>query len=183
MAAPRAASRSTPQPLEAGAGIAVAPLHAGDDPVRRPHTDVMAPDMGTNEQVMAWFMDTYSMYQGQTVTEIVTGKPVAVGGTAGAAGSHRPRRRPSRPAGDERARPSTAAAPPRWCRGSAMLARYTALELAPARPQGDRRSPTTPARCYDAQGPRCSGADAHTPASTACSPASPTSWLSIPPES
>ena len=48
-----------------------------------PHTDVMAPDMGTNEQVMAWFMDTYSMYQGQTVTEIVTGKPVATGGTLG----------------------------------------------------------------------------------------------------
>ncbi|ABA05540.1 Glu/Leu/Phe/Val dehydrogenase [Nitrobacter winogradskyi Nb-255] len=48
-----------------------------------PHTDVMAPDMGTNEQVMAWFMDTYSMYQGRTVTEIVTGKPVSTGGTLG----------------------------------------------------------------------------------------------------
>ena len=48
-----------------------------------PHTDVMAPDMGTNEQVMAWFMDTYSMHQGHTVTEIVTGKPVASGGTLG----------------------------------------------------------------------------------------------------
>lgn len=48
-----------------------------------PHTDVMAPDMGTNEQVMAWFMDTYSMYQGQTVNEIVTGKPVSAGGTLG----------------------------------------------------------------------------------------------------
>src|SRR3984957_7111023 len=48
-----------------------------------PHVDVMAPDMGTNEQVMAWFMDTYSMYQGRTVTEIVTGKPVASGGTEG----------------------------------------------------------------------------------------------------
>jgi glutamate dehydrogenase (NAD(P)+) len=48
-----------------------------------PHTDVMAPDMGTNEQVMAWFMETYSMYQGRTVTEIVTGKPVASGGTEG----------------------------------------------------------------------------------------------------
>jgi len=48
-----------------------------------PHTDVMAPDMGTNEQVMAWFMDTYSMYQGRTVTEIVTGKPVGCGGTVG----------------------------------------------------------------------------------------------------
>ncbi len=48
-----------------------------------PHTDVMAPDMGTNEQVMAWFMDTYSMYQGRTVPEIVTGKPVSSGGTLG----------------------------------------------------------------------------------------------------
>jgi glutamate dehydrogenase (NAD(P)+) len=48
-----------------------------------PHTDIMAPDMGTNEQVMAWFMDTYSMYQGRTVQEIVTGKPVASGGTLG----------------------------------------------------------------------------------------------------
>lgn len=46
-------------------------------------TDVMAPDMGTNEQVMAWFMDTYSMYQGQTINEIVTGKPVSAGGTLG----------------------------------------------------------------------------------------------------
>jgi glutamate dehydrogenase (NAD(P)+) len=48
-----------------------------------PHTDVMAPDMGTNAQVMAWFMDTYSMYNGHTVTEIVTGKPVECGGTLG----------------------------------------------------------------------------------------------------
>ncbi len=48
-----------------------------------PHTDVMAPDMGTNEQVMAWFMDTYSMHVGHAVPEIVTGKPVALGGTAG----------------------------------------------------------------------------------------------------
>ena len=48
-----------------------------------PHIDVMAPDMGTDEQVMAWFMDTYSMHQGRTVTEIVTGKPVSAGGTAG----------------------------------------------------------------------------------------------------
>ncbi len=48
-----------------------------------PRVDVMAPDMGTNEQVMAWFMDTYSMYQGVTVPEIVTGKPVGTGGTLG----------------------------------------------------------------------------------------------------
>lgn len=48
-----------------------------------PHTDVMGPDMGTNEQVMAWFMDTYSVYRGHAVNEIVTGKPVSVGGTEG----------------------------------------------------------------------------------------------------
>ena len=52
-------------------------------PFVSPHTDVMAPDMGTNEQVMAWFMDTYSMYVGNTVNEIVTGKPVWCGGTLG----------------------------------------------------------------------------------------------------
>jgi len=48
-----------------------------------PHTDIMGPDMGTNEQVMAWFMDTYSVYMGYAVNEIVTGKPVAIGGTEG----------------------------------------------------------------------------------------------------
>ncbi|MDQ2659607.1 MAG: Glu/Leu/Phe/Val dehydrogenase [Verrucomicrobiota bacterium] len=48
-----------------------------------PHTDIMGPDMGTNEQVMAWFMDTYSVYQGYSVAEIVTGKPVSIGGTEG----------------------------------------------------------------------------------------------------
>ena len=48
-----------------------------------PHTDIMGPDMGTNEQVMGWFMDTYSVYQGYCVNEIVTGKPVSIGGTEG----------------------------------------------------------------------------------------------------
>jgi glutamate dehydrogenase (NAD(P)+) len=48
-----------------------------------PHTDIMGPDMGTNEQIMAWFMDTYSVYQGYSVSEIVTGKPVSIGGTEG----------------------------------------------------------------------------------------------------
>jgi glutamate dehydrogenase (NAD(P)+) len=48
-----------------------------------PHTDIMAPDMGTNDQVMAWFMDTYSMHVGHAVNEIVTGKPIEVGGTVG----------------------------------------------------------------------------------------------------
>jgi glutamate dehydrogenase (NAD(P)+) len=48
-----------------------------------PQTDVMAPDVGTNEQVMAWFMDTYSMHQGHAASEIVTGKPVSLGGSLG----------------------------------------------------------------------------------------------------
>ena len=48
-----------------------------------PKTDIMGPDMGTNEQIMAWFMDTYSVYQGYAVAEIVTGKPVSIGGTEG----------------------------------------------------------------------------------------------------
>jgi glutamate dehydrogenase (NAD(P)+) len=48
-----------------------------------PRTDIMGPDMGTNEKVMAWFMDTYSSRQGYSVPEIVTGKPLSVGGTYG----------------------------------------------------------------------------------------------------
>ena len=48
-----------------------------------PELDVPAPDMGTNEQVMAWIMDTYSQHKGHAVPEIVTGKPVAIGGTLG----------------------------------------------------------------------------------------------------
>jgi glutamate dehydrogenase (NAD(P)+) len=52
-------------------------------PFLGPRTDIIGPDMGTNEQVMAWFMDTYSVYTGHAVPEIVTGKPVAIGGTAG----------------------------------------------------------------------------------------------------
>ena len=48
-----------------------------------PQVDVMAPDLGTNEQVMAWMMDTYSVYAGHTVPSIVTGKPVGLGGSLG----------------------------------------------------------------------------------------------------
>jgi glutamate dehydrogenase (NAD(P)+) len=48
-----------------------------------PEVDVPAPDMGTNEQIMAWIMDTYSQHRGHAVPEIVTGKPVAIGGTLG----------------------------------------------------------------------------------------------------
>jgi glutamate dehydrogenase (NAD(P)+) len=45
--------------------------------------DVMAPDMGTNEQTMAWIMDTYSVHTGHAVPSIVTGKPVSIGGSLG----------------------------------------------------------------------------------------------------
>jgi glutamate dehydrogenase (NAD(P)+) len=48
-----------------------------------PQVDVMAPDLGTNEQVMAWMMDTYSVYAGHSVPSIVTGKPVSIGGSLG----------------------------------------------------------------------------------------------------
>ena len=48
-----------------------------------PEKDVPAPDMGTDEQTMAWIMDTYSMHMRQTVTSVVTGKPVNIGGSRG----------------------------------------------------------------------------------------------------
>src|SRR5216684_3317945 len=48
-----------------------------------PEKDVPAPDVNTNEQVMAWVMDTYSMHVGHTTTSVVTGKPTELGGSLG----------------------------------------------------------------------------------------------------
>src|SRR5258708_7836297 len=48
-----------------------------------PEKDVPAPDVNTNEQTMAWMMDTYSMHMRQTVTAVVTGKPINMGGSRG----------------------------------------------------------------------------------------------------
>ncbi len=48
-----------------------------------PEKDVPAPDVNTNEQIMAWMMDTYSMHMRQTVTACVTGKPINIGGSRG----------------------------------------------------------------------------------------------------
>ena len=48
-----------------------------------PDKDVPAPDVNTNEQIMAWFSDTYSMHVGHTSTAVVTGKPVEMGGSLG----------------------------------------------------------------------------------------------------
>jgi glutamate dehydrogenase (NAD(P)+) len=48
-----------------------------------PEKDIPGPDVGTNEQVMAWIMDTISMHQGYSIPGVVTGKPVGIGGTVG----------------------------------------------------------------------------------------------------
>src|SRR5918992_2759116 len=48
-----------------------------------PDKDVPAPDVNTNEQIMAWFSDTYSMHVGHTSTSVVTGKPIEMGGSPG----------------------------------------------------------------------------------------------------
>ena len=48
-----------------------------------PEKDVPAPDVNTNEQIMAWVMDTYSMHVGHTATAVVTGKPIEMGGSLG----------------------------------------------------------------------------------------------------
>ena len=50
-------------------------------PIIGPKEDIPAPDMATNEQTMAWMMDTYSMQKGHAVPEIVTGKPISIGGS------------------------------------------------------------------------------------------------------
>ena len=52
-------------------------------PFNGPQTDIPAPDLGTNEQIMAWMMDTFSIHAGYSVPGIVTGKPVVIGGSVG----------------------------------------------------------------------------------------------------
>ncbi|MGH2547219.1 MAG: Glu/Leu/Phe/Val family dehydrogenase, partial [Actinomycetota bacterium] len=52
-------------------------------PLIGPERDIPAPDVGTDEQIMAWIMDTYSMNSGYSVPGVVTGKPLSVGGSAG----------------------------------------------------------------------------------------------------
>ena len=54
-------------------------------PLIGPEKDIPAPDLGTNEQVMAWVMDTYSTRSGFSVPGVVTGKPISIGGSAGRA--------------------------------------------------------------------------------------------------
>ena len=52
-------------------------------PLIGPERDIPAPDVGTDEQIMAWIMDTYSMKHGYSIPGVVTGKPLSVGGSAG----------------------------------------------------------------------------------------------------
>lgn len=52
-----------------------------------PNIDIPAPDIGTDGQIMAWFMDTYSQINGYTIPEVVTGKPISIGGSLGRADS------------------------------------------------------------------------------------------------
>jgi glutamate dehydrogenase (NAD(P)+) len=56
-------------------------------PIIGPEKDIPAPDVGTDEQTMAWMMDTYSAHKGYTVTGVVTGKPVSIGGSEGRGGA------------------------------------------------------------------------------------------------
>ncbi len=56
-------------------------------PLIGPERDIPAPDMNTNEEIMSWIMDTYSINQGYSVPGVVTGKPVAIGGSRGRAGA------------------------------------------------------------------------------------------------
>ena len=56
-------------------------------PMIGPERDIPAPDVGTDEQTMAWIMDTYSVNTGHTVTGVVTGKPVSIGGSEGRGGA------------------------------------------------------------------------------------------------
>jgi glutamate dehydrogenase (NAD(P)+) len=56
-------------------------------PLIGPERDIPAPDMNTNEEIMSWIMDTYSINQGYSVPGVVTGKPVAIGGSRGRGGA------------------------------------------------------------------------------------------------
>jgi glutamate dehydrogenase (NAD(P)+) len=78
-------------------GVIVDPKQLSQDELRRmtrryateispfigPEIDIPAPDVGTNAQIMAWIMDTYSMHKGYSVPAVITGKPIGVGGTVG----------------------------------------------------------------------------------------------------
>src|SRR3954453_19665607 len=74
--------RCRPRELSAGELSRITRRFTADlAPFIGPKIDIPAPDMATNEQTMAWMMDTYSVQKGYAVPEIVTGKPVSIGGS------------------------------------------------------------------------------------------------------
>jgi glutamate dehydrogenase (NAD(P)+) len=96
-----------------------------------PEKDVPAPDVNTNDQIMAWFSDTYSMHVGHTSTSVVTGKPVEMGGSLGGR-NDRTRRVIAREAANTR---HGSRAPPSPCRDSERQAsRRPAVERRQDRP-------------------------------------------------
>ena len=103
-----------------------------------PKEDIPAPDMATNEQTMAWMMDTYSMHKGYAVPEIVTGKPISIGGSRLPPRGDRCRRRDgassARASGSAGTSPSNAAS----SRASATSAAIAAQELHDTGRDGDR---------------------------------------------
>ena len=72
-----------------------------------PDSDIPAPDVNTNAQVMAWMMDTYSMHRGYSVTGVVTGKPVSIGGSEGRQEADRAGRHLHHPGGCQSGRPGS----------------------------------------------------------------------------
>ncbi|BDZ42807.1 hypothetical protein GCM10025865_21060 [Paraoerskovia sediminicola] len=106
-------------------------------PMIGPERDIMAPDMGTSEQTMAWVMDTYSVSEGYTIPGVVTGKPLTVGGSLGRAtatsrgSSTRRRPRSARPASTSPERPSPSRASARWARTPPRSSRTRAPSWSP----------------------------------------------------
>jgi glutamate dehydrogenase (NAD(P)+) len=80
--------RCTPQTLSDGELERLTRRYASEIlPLIGPEVDVPAPDMNTDERIMAWIMDTYSMNKGYSVPGVVTGKPVSIGGSQGRGGA------------------------------------------------------------------------------------------------
>ena len=88
-----------------------------------PESDIPAPDVNTNPQVMAWIMDTYSMHHGYAIHGVVTGKPLAVGGSEGRVEATGPWRLHHRARGLQGCRAFRSRARASSCRASAMSAR------------------------------------------------------------
>ncbi len=106
--------------------------------------------MGTDEQTMAWIMDTYSMHMRQTVTAVVTGKPVSIGGSRGRREAHR-----TRHLGGVRLRPEALNLPVEGCRSSSRASATSAPTPQVAAREGPTLSSASPSGnggLYNAEG-------------------------------